>query len=90
MCTIACSFRGSDVAQAAVLLERLADSGDVAVAEDAEHARQERRLRPVALDPLGGQERDQRLGRRQPAGSSLDRAERQPAHEVALHDRGRR
>ena len=59
------------VAQAAVLLQRLADAGDVAVAEDAEHAGEERRRRAVALDLLGGQERDQRLRHRHPHGRHL-------------------
>src|SRR5438477_13119 len=57
---------GQDEAQAAVLLEGLADAGDVAVAEDAEDARQEGALRAVALDLLLGQEGDERLRGRHP------------------------
>ena len=39
MCTIACSLRAQDVAHAVPRRQqRLADTGDVAVAEDAEHA----------------------------------------------------
>src|SRR4029077_77708 len=55
-----------DVAQAAVLLEGLADAGDVAVTEDPEHAGQERRPLAVALDLLLGQEGDERLRGRHP------------------------
>src|SRR3954454_17688185 len=45
-----------------VLQERLADTGDVAVAEDAEGAGEERvRLGPVARRALGGQEADDLL-----------------------------
>src|SRR4029079_10747476 len=45
-----------------VLAQRLAEAGDVAVAEDAEAAGEEARALPVALDLLRGQEADQRLG----------------------------
>ncbi len=62
---------GQDVAQAAVLLQRLADAGDVAVAEDAQHPGEERLLHPVALDVLRGQERHQRLRHRPPDGRHL-------------------
>ena len=58
-------------AQPAILLQRLADPGHVAVAEDAQHARKERPARAVALDVLGGEERHQRLSRRQSAGGHL-------------------
>jgi hypothetical protein len=49
-----------------VLLQRLPDARQVAVAEDAEAAREEARPLPVALDVLGGEEPDQRLRDRQP------------------------
>jgi hypothetical protein len=50
------------VAQAAgVLLQCLADTGDVAVPEDAEHAGEERPLDPVPLDPLRREEAHQGL-----------------------------
>jgi hypothetical protein len=54
------------VAELGCLLQRLANPGHVAVAEDAPAAGKERLLDPVALDALALQERDQRLGRRQP------------------------
>ena len=53
------------VAKVGVLLERLADAGDVAVAEDAEAAGEEGLLHAVALDVLLLEEGDQRLGHRQ-------------------------
>ncbi len=53
------------VAEVGVLLERLADAGDVAVAEDAEAAGEEGLLHAVALGILLLQERDQRLCHRQ-------------------------
>jgi hypothetical protein len=57
-----------------VLLERLADAGDVAVAEDAEHAG-DRALTHVAVDgPLVGEELDQCLA----DGESLRRHGRGP------------
>ena len=48
-----------------VLLERLADAGDVAVAEDAEAACEEALLRPVPFDVLVREEPNQRLGHRE-------------------------
>src|SRR5215208_1681843 len=48
-----------------ILLERLSDSGDVAVSEDAEGTGEQALLHPVALDVLVGQEPDQRLRCRQ-------------------------
>ena len=51
---------------AAGLLQRLAQAGHVAVPEDAEHAREERRLPPVTLDVLLRQELDRRLRDGQP------------------------
>ncbi len=47
-------------------LQRLADAGDVAVAEDAEAAAEEALLDAVALDVLGGEEPDERLCSREP------------------------
>ena len=47
--------------QVVVLLQRLAEAGDVAVAEDAEAAGEEALAPPVALDVLGGEEADERL-----------------------------
>ena len=52
--------------QRVLLLEqRLADAGDVAVAEDAEAARDQALLHAVALAVLDAQEPDQRLRHRQ-------------------------
>src|SRR5204862_3756530 len=47
------------------LVERLADPGDVAVAEDAEAAAEEPVLDPVALDELVREETDEGLRSRQ-------------------------
>ena len=52
--------------QVAVLLQRLADAGDVAVAEDAEAAGEEALAAAVALDLLRRQESDERLGDGEP------------------------
>jgi len=51
---------------ACVLLERLANTGDVTVAEDTEAPGEEAVFDPVPLYVLLGQEAHQRLGRRQP------------------------
>ena len=48
------------------LVERLADPGDVAVAEDPEAAAEEAVLHPVAFDVLLREEPDERLRRREP------------------------
>src|SRR6185503_19710116 len=48
--------------QVAMLLQRLAEPGDVAVAEDPEAAREEALAGAVALDLLHGQEAHERLG----------------------------
>ena len=45
-----------------VLLQRLAEAGDVAVPEDAQAAGEEAVPPPVALDVLGGEEAHERLG----------------------------
>ncbi len=50
----------------AVLQQRLADAGDVAVTEDADGAAEERLDVTVAFDPLSGQETDDRLADGQP------------------------
>ena len=50
------------------LVEREAEAGDVAVAEDREHTREERRLATVDHRPLGDQEADDRLRGRQSDG----------------------
>ncbi len=56
-----------------VLLQRLPDAGDVAVAEDAEAAGEEAVALAVALDALGGEEADEGLGDGQPhAGTSCN------------------
>jgi 3D-(3,5/4)-trihydroxycyclohexane-1,2-dione acylhydrolase (decyclizing) len=47
--------------QIVVLAQRLAEAGDVAVAEDAEAAGEEAVALPVALDLLRGQEADEGL-----------------------------
>ena len=47
-----------------VLLERLADARDVAVAEDPEAPSEEALLRPVPLDVLVREKPNQRLGHR--------------------------
>jgi hypothetical protein len=52
-------------ARVAELLERLAEAGDVAVAEDAPHARDEAGLDAVALGVLGREESDDGLPDRQ-------------------------
>ncbi len=57
--------------QLGALVERLADSGDVAVAEDAEAAAEEPLLDPVALNVLGREEPDQRLCGRESQSSAL-------------------
>ena len=49
----------------ALLVDRLADAREVAVAEDAERAREERRLVAVALDGLHREEAHERLRHRQ-------------------------
>jgi hypothetical protein len=51
---------------ARVLLECLADTGDVTVAEDTEASGEEVAFDPVSLHVLLGQEAHKRLGRRQP------------------------
>ena len=51
--------------QVGVPVQRLPEARDVAVAEDAEAAGEEALARAVALDVLGGQEADERLGHRQ-------------------------
>jgi hypothetical protein len=48
------------------LEQRLADAGDVAVAEDPEAAGDQALLLAVALGVLAGQEADERLGHGQP------------------------
>ncbi len=48
-----------------MLVQRLSEAGDVAVAEDPEAAREEPRPHAVALDLLGGEEADERLGDRE-------------------------
>jgi hypothetical protein len=54
------------IAQAiAHLVQRLADAGDVAVAEDAKHAGKEALPMSVALAVLDAQESHERLGHRQ-------------------------
>ena len=63
------------VALVAELLERLAETRDVAVPEDPPHAGDEALLRPVALDVLLRQEADDGLPDRQP----------NRAHSVAPH-----
>ena len=52
---------GLVIAKVRHLLECLADACQVAVAKDAEAAREERQFAPVALHILGSQEADQRL-----------------------------
>jgi hypothetical protein len=52
--------------QLLVLLERLAEPGQVAVAEDAEAAGEEAAALAVALDLLDGEKAHQRLGDGQP------------------------
>src|ERR671916_234720 len=65
-----------------VLLERLADAGDVTVAEDTEAASEETSLRSVSLYVLLRQETHQRLGRRQPyCGQEIT-----PVRRPARHD----
>jgi hypothetical protein len=49
-----------------VLLERLADTGDVTVAKNSEAPGEEAAFDPISLYVLLGQEAHQRLGRRQP------------------------
>jgi hypothetical protein len=49
---------------ACVLLERLADTGDVTVTEDTEASGEEAVFDPVSLYVLLGQEAHQRLGHR--------------------------
>ena len=56
------------VAEAGVLLERLAQAGDVAVAEDAEAAFDETLFARVAAGKLGLKERDDGLGDGEAAG----------------------
>src|SRR3954451_21841667 len=57
MCTMPCSLRGLVEPEVlAVLQERLADAGHVAVAEDADRASEEGLSFAVALDALGGEE----------------------------------
>ncbi len=64
-----CSFCPRYVGQhAARVVQRLAETRHVAVAEDAEDACQERALLPVDNRPLGGQEAHDRLRRREPLG----------------------
>ena len=52
----------------AVLQQRLADAGDVAVTEDADGSAEERLDVPVAFDLLSSQETDDRLADGQPLG----------------------
>ena len=62
-----------------VLLERLADTGDVSMPEDAEHAGEERALAAVALDVLRGEEEHQRLRHGEALGLVVS-----PTHVTAL------
>ena len=57
------------VAQSLVaeLIERLANTGDVAMAKNSKHAREEPLLPPIALAELRAQKADQGLGHREPA-----------------------
>ncbi len=71
----------------ALLVDRLADAREVAVAEDAEGAREEARRHPVSLDRLRAEEANQRLRDRQAYDLHLT-APIVEAHEVALHDQG--
>ena len=52
----------------AVLQQGLADAGDIAVAEDADRATEERLGVAVTLDALGGEELDDGLADREPLG----------------------
>ena len=52
MCTEACSFLVMEIAELRILLQRLANAGDAAVAENAEAAGKERLPPAVALDML--------------------------------------
>ena len=52
----------------AVLQQGLADARDIAVAEDADRATEERLSVPVALDALRGEELDHGLADREPLG----------------------
>ena len=57
-----------------MLLQRLPEPGDVAVPEDAEAAREEPLRAAVALDLLGGEEADERLGDGEPSRDQRPRA----------------
>jgi hypothetical protein len=70
---------------AARVVERLAQAGDVAVAEDAEHARDERPLLAVYQRALNRQEAHDRLRRGEP-----DRAHRHPSTTPAADVIGQR
>ena len=54
--------------QVGLLVQRLADAGDVPMAEDAEAAREEAVLDAVSLDMLSGEEADERLRCGEPEG----------------------
>src|SRR6185437_12187527 len=56
-----------------VLLQRLADPGDVAVAEDSEHAGDERTLHAVPLGALHREEAHQGLGQGEALGATRAR-----------------
>ena len=56
----------------AMLLQRLADAGDVAVAENPEHAAEKRLLMSVARGPLPREESHERLRHRQPYRAGRD------------------